>query len=109
MKTWKPVAAGVLSILSGAFIVEYRTGAFIRARLSGHPSFPPFAVLLGLVAITGGILAVRRKHWRVALAGAICAVFPPHPWGHLIWTPILGMVAIAFVALSRNEFSAPVR
>jgi len=98
MKTWKPPAAGILSIISGAFIVWYRTSELISVGSS------PVGIMLGLIAIAGGILAIRRKVWGLALAGAICAIVPPHPWGYLIWTPALGILAVVLVALSKNEF-----
>lgn len=98
--TRRPTAAGVLTIVSGVFIVWYRTGEFIRlAHPSGAFSSPHVFSLvgpaIGLVAVAGGTFAIRRQRWGLAVAGAICAVFPPHPWGWFIWTPILGVVAIS--------------
>ena len=104
MKTWKPTAAGILSIATGVFTVYYRAGLSIR---SGN-GFWAVGIPLGIIAIAGGISALRRKAWRLALTGAACAVYPPHPWGYLIWTPALGILAVIFVALSRNEFSSSV-
>jgi hypothetical protein len=54
----------------------------------------PFAVV-GILAIVGGIYALQRKIWGLALAGSIAAFFPS-------W--ILGIAAIVFIALSKNEF-----
>ena len=99
MKTWKPTAAGILSIISGTFIVWYRLSELIRVGSS------PVGIILGLIAIVGGIFAIRRRAWGLALAGAICAIVPPHPWGFLIWTPILGILAVVFVVSSKSEFS----
>lgn len=66
----------------------------------------PLGIGLGLIAIAGGIFAIRRKVWGLALAGAICAVVPPHPWGALTWTPVLGILAALLVVGSKNEFSS---
>jgi len=99
MKTWKPIAAGILSIISGTFMVWYRSSELISIGSS------PVGIVLGLIAISGGIFAIKRKVWVLALAGAICAIVPPHPWGFLIWTPVLGILAVAFVVSSKNEFS----
>jgi uncharacterized membrane protein HdeD (DUF308 family) len=110
MKTWKPIAAGILSIICGVFLLAWGSGHIIRAELVAGTltrwQFGIVAIVLGLIAIVGGIFAVRRRVWGLALAGAICAVFPFHPYGDLIWTPIIGILAIAFVALSKNEFSS---
>ena len=65
------------------------------------------SVVLGLVAVVGGIFTIRRQAWGLALAGAIlCSLFPPHPYGSLIWTPLLGILAIAWVTQSKSEFNA---
>jgi len=44
----------------------------------------------------GGIYALQRKIWGLALAGSIAAFFSPS------W--VLGVAAIVFTALSKNEF-----
>jgi uncharacterized membrane protein HdeD (DUF308 family) len=108
MRTWKPTAAGVLSIIAGAFICEFQTGKAIRANSLTWPFAIGVALTdaLGVLAILGGISALRRKAWPLALAGAICAVFPPHFYGKLIWTPVLGILAIVLVVRSRSEFSS---
>ena len=50
--------------------------------------------VLGIVAIVGGISAIRRKRFGLALAGAICAIL----------SGILGILAVIFVALRKREF-----
>jgi hypothetical protein len=50
---------------------------------------------VGILAIVGGIYALQRKIWGLALAGSIAAFFPS-------W--ILGIAAIVLTALSKNEF-----
>src|SRR5579862_2633418 len=108
LRTWKPTAAGVLSIVTGTFICQFQLGKAIRAHSLTWPSAigTALTVVLGLVAILGGISAVRRKVWLLALAGAICALFPPHAYGRLVWTSALGILAIALLVTSRNEFSS---
>ena len=115
-------AGGVLSIIAGALEV---IGAVIIALLTigtrllvklapipfhpgdwwGHviPSIPFWFMIvgvpllaLGIVAIVGGVSALRRRSFGLSLAGAICAL-PSH---------ILGILAIIFVSLSKKEFEA---
>jgi len=50
--------------------------------------------VLGIVAIVGGISAIRRNVFGLSLAGAICAL----PSG------ILGILAVIFIALGKREF-----
>jgi hypothetical protein len=52
-------------------------------------------VVLGIIAIVGGISAIRRKSFGLSLAGAICALIPLNP---------LGLLAVIFVSLGRREF-----
>jgi hypothetical protein len=50
---------------------------------------------LNILAIVGGIYAIRRKGWGLALAGGICSIFP---------SQVLGVLAVVFIAISRKEF-----
>jgi uncharacterized protein (DUF697 family) len=52
-------------------------------------------LICGVLAIIGGIFAVQRKNYGMALIGAIAALFPG-------W--IFGLGAIVFTAISRDEF-----
>ena len=102
MKTWKPTAAGILSVLGGAFTVFYRSGRIVRMDLNWQAAiFDSLSIVIGLVAVVGGIFALKRRVWSLALAGAICAIFPPHPWGIETSTPLLGVFAIVLLVKSR--------
>jgi hypothetical protein len=126
-RTWKPTTAGILSIIGGAIgIIGGIVGALLAggmARLGvfgwnqlgpGLESVPQFsdfldiagvlivagiitAIVLGIIAIVGGIHALRRQKWGLALAGSICALLGP--------SSILGLLAIIFVSLGKNEFN----
>lgn len=115
-ETWGPLAGGVLSIIAGtlgvaAGLLLLILGGTLSGVLAtaGMPDLlylvpvPVFGALtiplfvLGSVAIVGGAFAVRRRNWPLALAGAICALFPPH-------VGILGVLAIVFIVMSKNEF-----
>jgi hypothetical protein len=50
--------------------------------------------VLGIVAVVGGISAIRRKRFGLSLAGAICA----------LPSVFLGILAVIFVALGKREF-----
>jgi hypothetical protein len=118
MKTWKSTTAGVLEIVAGAFqIVAGMAVVLIAGGVAGGlriAELPRLALLvplpliagvgvpllvLGAVALAGGISALRRKRWGLALAGGICALLPLHT--------LLGILAIVFVAMSREEFNQP--
>jgi len=119
-------AGGILSIVGGIYLIVVGVSMAVRLMLAsdiapdgvrvwqgfiGYSPFPPFIVywpsyrwviiggcvgILGIVAIVGGISAVRRKRFGLSLAGAICA----------LPSVILGIPAVIFVALSKREFEA---
>ena len=116
-RTWKPMVAGVLSIVAGALSLAFAllfllVGGVVSGALAsaGIPNFAfllplpivggisiPF-LILGSLAIVGGTYAIRRRLWPLALTGAICALFPPQ-------IGILGILAIVFVVLGKDEFA----
>jgi hypothetical protein len=87
-------------------IASYTIGFGEAGSGIGKGDMPPFvpsiifglpvpAIVLALLAISGGILAILRKRWRLSLAGAIAAALS------LI---ILGIPALVLIAISRDEF-----
>jgi hypothetical protein len=52
-------------------------------------------LVLGIIAIVGGVSAIRRKSFGLSLAGAICALIPLN---------LLGLLAVIFVSLGKREF-----
>lgn len=57
--------------------------------------FAVFFVLLGALGVVGGIFAIRKKNWGLALAGSIA--------GTITFFPV-GVPAIVFTALGKGEF-----
>jgi hypothetical protein len=116
-KTWMPMAGGILTIVSGvlgfiavAFLITFgatfgsdiahdilRSLGFWQAglplKIISFIAIP--LIIINAVAIIGGIYAVQRRGWGLALAGSICAVLPSR---------LLGIPAIIFIALSQKEF-----
>ncbi len=101
-KTWKPTVAGILAILAGVglaitgLVTVGLAGAFIPFGFMGWfaAAGAPF-IRLGIIAIVGGIYALKRRIWGLALAGSICAL----PAGFLF-----GILAIIFVIMGKGEF-----
>jgi len=121
-RTWMPKAAGVLNLVAGAFFL---LGGIIVVTTLGTPmamavtryymysigssaTITPSdittvisilaAVLIipGIVSVSGGIYALKRSLWGLALAGGIFALF---------YLPPLGIPAIIWTVLSRKEFA----
>ena len=103
VSSWKSTTAGILNIIAGVLAIILSLMMFRRHEVIGLLShggrwrvWGIIALLLGIMSIIGGIFALMRKAWGIALAGAITALYP---WG------IFGILAIIFVALSKGEFS----
>lgn len=108
-KTNKPVIAGIFTIVSGVLgslgIVSYAIG-FSDASGFSKGDMPPFvpsiifgmpipSLIIAVLALAGGIFAIRRKRWAWSLAGSIAATLSFLP---------LGIPAIVLAAQSKDEF-----
>lgn len=111
VKTWKPTTAGILTLINGVLnvivgIVFAALSGLIGSTwwgsmmgMAGWGWFGPFGaafIVIGIISIIGGIFAIQRRVWGMALAGAICALFP---------AIIFGILSIIFVALGKKEFA----
>jgi hypothetical protein len=108
-KTAKPVIAGVFNIIFGSFILLAFLGLVIAAIVTaatsdyttaylplilGLVSLPVLAV--GLLELFGGIFAIQRKLWGVALTASIVLA---------IGSTVFGVAAIVLIAVSKDEFA----
>ena len=106
-RPWCPLTAGILDIISGiwalCWVFVLALGGGITSIVSDVPQWVPTLLfglaipfaLLALLAVIGGIFALQRKSWGLALAGSISAFFCCF---------ILGIVSIILVAISHHEF-----
>ena len=109
------IIGGALEVIGGVIIALLTIGIRILVKLAlipfhpgdweGHVApFIPFWLIivgvpifaLGVVAIIGGVSALRRRSFGLSLAGAICAL-PSN---------VLGILAIIFISLSKKEFES---
>jgi hypothetical protein len=117
--TWKPVVAGILDIVLGilnllgmfvfiGLLVAFGGGVLTVVRiveliplwLSGMVQgvLIIVAILLAVssaLPLIGGIYALQRKSWGLALAGSIVAILSLAP---------LGIVSTVLISLSKDEF-----
>lgn len=121
-RTMTPVIGGILSIVSAGITLLFVFIPFLF--LLTHPDFNAavsehsatgngvastyFLSLFGLriiwlissvLAIIGGILAIKRKEWLLSLVGVIASI--------ISFTGLLGIIATVLVAISRKEFNNP--
>lgn len=110
-------AGGILSIIVGVFelltggIMVASTWVSIPFACLGKSGFEGFCdpsvilhgltivgavlVVLGIMAIVGGVSAIKRRSFGLSLAGAICAILPINT---------LGILAVIFVSLGKRDF-----
>ena len=102
-KTWLSTAAGVLDIMDGCISLFVVVGLIVAiVFVADEPDtlaiLVPIAVVFAvkaMLAIVGGICALQRRNWGMALVGAIAACVP---------LSLLGIVALILTALSRDQF-----
>jgi hypothetical protein len=110
-----PIAGGIISIIVGALglliVIVFGIGFgiasvspnlyFDNRMMPGITGLIIFVsvvyFILHAVALAGGILALQRRMWGFALAGAICSFFSGWGW-------FLGVAAIVLIAISKPEF-----
>jgi len=109
----KPIVSGILAIIAGILGLLYAFTLFIgwgvvsgAFDIPGTWAIPDFVsaivlawaipqVIVSILALIGGIYAVQRKVWGLAITGSIAA--------GLAFLP-LGIPAVIITALSRDEF-----
>ncbi len=99
-RTWKPRVAGILDLVVGGAISVLALVFSVVGIVGSHEGniWGPLGILLlppGALAVVGGICALRRRNWRLAM---VCPMFA---------VPFLGLTipAIIFVAQSKKEFA----
>ena len=119
-RTWMPKAAGVLNLVAGVFFliggialaglpgtpmaeavagyVEYSLGSGVTPSLVTMviSILSAWLIILGIISALGGVYALKRSLWGLALAGSIATL--------IYFTP-LGIPAIIFTALAKKEFT----
>ncbi len=123
-RSWMPKIAGILDIVIGGPVVVFALvllvgGIVTWDREGGGSIFVLVAIIfaiLGIPPTIGGIYALRKKRWQVALIGSLFAALvrtlfqdselsgPATASGAIIGLG-MGIVATIFVALSKKEFT----
>ena len=95
----------MVAIITLFFLIAGSVTGVVATIAPDVPAFvPPMLLVLALplaaiavVTILGGVRAIQRRSWGLALAASILAFF--NPW----W--ILGVAAIVLTAMSRKQFA----
>jgi hypothetical protein len=119
-KTNRPLIAGICLILSGligiglAILTLTTIDSMVAQLVPMFPQLPEseirsiFYVIIGAwaffgtMAILGGIMAIRRRHWAIAIIGGIFGLLT---FGIvLLEGTLLGLIGLILVVMSRMEF-----
>jgi hypothetical protein len=97
------IIAAIINILYGAWIAYIITAV---GTLSGGLFFAmggglfyvcaAWPLLVGIIALIGAVFSIQRKHWGIALVGAILALISPGI--------IFGILALIFVIIGKDEY-----
>ncbi|MFC1940249.1 hypothetical protein ACFLXO_06155 [Chloroflexota bacterium] len=100
-KIKKPIVGGILSIVSGASFTVVAL-IILRANLGEIPLLG-FVIALayifigGIMPIVGGISALKREQWKLALAGSI---------GAIVGIIFFAVPVLVLIVMSKNEFES---
>ena len=115
-QTAMPIVAGVLSMVNAVLgffclfgliiaisVFPVQSHTFPPGMWGGNINAPLWilwgiavpCLIVSILSMVGGVYAVLRRNWGVALAGSIAALIPSF---------ILGIPAVILIALSKNEF-----
>jgi hypothetical protein len=86
-----------MAVVFNSITVEEFGGVF-TAIFAVYLIFALVYIAIGVLAIVGGVFAIRRVRWGWALSGAISSSMSFFP---------LGVAAIVLVAMSQAEFGKP--
>jgi len=103
---WMPLTAGILDLVAG--VPTLIIGILVATGFGWLGRFSDVAgvgitmsamgvplIIFAIIAIVGGVFAIRRRMWGLALAGSIFALF-------CAW--ILGIPAIVFTVMGKKHF-----
>jgi len=107
-RTSMPLIAGILAIIAGGLKLFSVLGLIAFSFFAIAPptitrigpltlflgAFIPLVILTAL-AIVGGVFAIQRKRFGIALTGAIAALLP---------FSLLGLASVILLAISKEEF-----
>jgi len=108
------IIAGVLALLSWVSVIMIDVSIIDTSMLQEiDPTITPERVkdllvtcgiigcILAISPILGGIVALKRKLWGMALAGGILGLFTIGP---LFMSSVLALIGLILIVLSRKEF-----
>ena len=109
-QTMKPMIAGILLVLAGIMAIAAWAIVFTSPEAFFLAAFLPglvivcgaIAFILSILALLGGVMALRRRMWGLALVGSILGLFSIGFFG---LSSLLSLIALIVLVMSKDEFS----
>ena len=100
---WMTLAAGILALVNGlrAIIAESPIALGPEASFTKYTACGIMVILFGIVAVAGGICALRGRNFTLALAGAVFGILGGGLFGFY-----LGFGALVVFGLSNEDLSS---
>ena len=111
------ILSGVTALLFWVFSIYTIDASLSMMNLSQYPEISPsltkneiknmflicgsISMILSVFTIICGILAVNKKMWFLSIIGGILGIFT---FGFVFISPVLAVLAIIFLFMSKNEF-----
>ncbi len=104
--------AGIMGLAMGGLLMAINTADFSHYGLGNLSSLSStihnillvcgaIFIVLGLLAVFGGIMGVRRKSWGLAVLGGVLGLFVIGPY---FLGSLLSLVGLILVAVSKKDF-----
>ena len=101
------VAGGVMSITAGSLsiigIAFFWSGLGLLFWSTGFDWCIAIGVVLAIIAIVGGIFAMMKRLYPLALIGAICSMLS---FGFFGVSFMIGLIAVILIGISKDAFDA---
>jgi len=106
------VIAGVLALAQAALLLTYSVADLESTGIALPPGVTPtdlldivrgcgvLEIVLGAIALVGGVFAIQRRHFGLSIAGGLTGMFAIG----LTFGGILGLIGLILIAISRKEF-----
>lgn len=97
------LVAGIVGLVSGLMFML--TGSNIEIALAFPVTITALdglpTLILGIIGLAGGAVAMRKKAFGFAIAGAVLSIVATLNLGIVI---ILGILGVIFIAMGKSEF-----
>ena len=95
------IIAGALAIAQGILLITiYSVIDVLGGSFAPFVCYGELAVVFGIIAVGGGVCAIRQERFVLAIIGSVCAILG---LGFSIGL-VLGIISLVFIAVEKDDF-----